>query len=358
MNAIKLLNNEANLTYAGSRIKWTGDLNLLKNYVENVIGLTGTWKSLGGNAKPFKSSTFDFTLTWYPGKQNSILLHGKPGKDGELFKQILVTVLDTDHVVRQADAILDSLSVNTADPQGTNNGASAPKLLQTSVKDFASQTIHETLQCKNCGNLRAEVSELAERLNCLFDLTHKIYNLLNKSLTTDPLPNSGQSLINKKDTNSGYCDLSADLEGVKLDVVIIESRFSNSISANQNEIGKIDKEINHFRDQLFILQKEQQKTSKEITNHDAVINELSSQACSSQDIALEYNYQSGNASNYDAGNEENESGISMVANVESSQEENANLNASMQSNKSSEREISIVLSKDVIISALMLLLSL
>jgi hypothetical protein len=97
---------------------------------------------------------------------------------------------------------------------------------------------------------------------------------------------------------------------------------------------------------LFILQKEQQKTSKEITNHDAVINELASQACSSQDIALEYNYQSGNASNYDAGNEENESGISMVANVESSQEENANLNASMQSNKSSEREISIVLSND------------
>ncbi|CAB4039964.1 Hypothetical predicted protein, partial [Paramuricea clavata] len=64
------------------------------------------------------------------------------------------------------------------------------------------------------------------------------------------------------------------------------------------------------------------------------------------DIALEYNYQSGNASNYDAGNEENESGNSMVANVEFSQEENANLNASMQSNKSSEREISIVLSND------------
>ena len=193
-----------------------------------------------------------FTLTWYPGKQNSILLHGK---DGELFKQILVTVLDTDHIVRQADAILDSLSVNTAEPQGTNNNASAPELLQTSVKDCASQTIHETPQCKNCGNLRAEMSELAERLNCLFDLTHNIYNLLNKSLTTDPLPNSGQSLINKKDTNAGYCDLSADLEGVKLDVVIIESRFSNSISANQNEIGKINKEINHFRDQLFIMQK-------------------------------------------------------------------------------------------------------
>ena len=87
MNAIKLLNNEVNLTYAGSRIKWTGDLNSLKNYVENVIGLTGTWKLPGGNAKQFKSSTFDFTLTWYPGKQNSILLHGK---DGELFKQILV----------------------------------------------------------------------------------------------------------------------------------------------------------------------------------------------------------------------------------------------------------------------------
>ena len=41
-------------------------------------------------AKQFKSSTFDFILNWYPGKQNSILLHGK---HGELFKAVLLTVL-------------------------------------------------------------------------------------------------------------------------------------------------------------------------------------------------------------------------------------------------------------------------
>jgi hypothetical protein len=63
------------------------------------------------------------------------------------------------------------------------------------------------------------------------------------------------------------------------------------------------------------MQKEQQKIFKEITNH-AVINQLSFQVCmcSSQDIALEYNHQSDNASNYDAGNEEDERGISMAAN--------------------------------------------
>ena len=46
------------------------------------------------------------------------------------------------------------------------------------------------------------MSELAERLNCLFDLTHKIYSLLNKSLTADLLSNPEQSLARKKNTLS------------------------------------------------------------------------------------------------------------------------------------------------------------
>ena len=44
-------------------------------------------------AKQFKSSMFDFIFNWYPGKQNSILLHGK---DGELFKAVLLRVLKGD----------------------------------------------------------------------------------------------------------------------------------------------------------------------------------------------------------------------------------------------------------------------
>ena len=45
MNAIKLLSNGSKFIYDGNRIKWTDDLDSLKNYVKNVIGLTGAWKS-------------------------------------------------------------------------------------------------------------------------------------------------------------------------------------------------------------------------------------------------------------------------------------------------------------------------
>ena len=93
MNAIKLLSNGSKFIYDSNRIKWTDDLDSLKNYVKNVIGLTGAWKSPGEYAKQFKSSTFDFILNWYPGKQNSILVHGK---HGELFKAVLLTVLKGD----------------------------------------------------------------------------------------------------------------------------------------------------------------------------------------------------------------------------------------------------------------------
>ena len=56
VNVLKLLSNELNFTYDGNRIKWTGDLDSLKLFVENVIGLTGVWRSPGGYAKQFKST--------------------------------------------------------------------------------------------------------------------------------------------------------------------------------------------------------------------------------------------------------------------------------------------------------------
>ncbi len=96
INAIKLLRNEANLTYDGTRIKWTDDFISLKNYVIAEI----------------------YIASW----------------QGWLCKQIQVTVLNSGRIER-ADAILDSLSANTAELQNTNNNASIPELLQTLVAE-------------------------------------------------------------------------------------------------------------------------------------------------------------------------------------------------------------------------------
>lgn len=101
--SIKLLNDQAYLTYDGNRIKWEQDLRSLRNFVENVAGLIGKWKSPGSTAKQFMDSNFDFVKTWYPGKHNSLIFHGK---EGELFKKLLLDILQT-NTADQAGTVTD-----------------------------------------------------------------------------------------------------------------------------------------------------------------------------------------------------------------------------------------------------------
>lgn len=65
------------LGYDGDRLKWTADFKLLKLFVDQIIELRGKWTSPGGNAKKFICNGSDTTLTWYPGKQNTLILHGE-----------------------------------------------------------------------------------------------------------------------------------------------------------------------------------------------------------------------------------------------------------------------------------------
>ena len=66
LESIRLLNNQAYLTYDGTRIKRAQDFPSLNNFVINVAGLSGEWESPGGREKRFKDSNLDFAMTWYP----------------------------------------------------------------------------------------------------------------------------------------------------------------------------------------------------------------------------------------------------------------------------------------------------
>ena len=89
MKAIKLLNDQDVLVYDRTRIKWNRDLGSLRNFVENILGFTGAWKSTGGKSKQFANSNSDVIITWYPGKLNSLTFNGK---NGEAVKKALVTI--------------------------------------------------------------------------------------------------------------------------------------------------------------------------------------------------------------------------------------------------------------------------
>ena len=65
------------LSYDGQRFRWTANFETLKFFVDCIIDLKGKWSAPGGKARMFTCFESDTTLTWYPGKQNSLILHGK-----------------------------------------------------------------------------------------------------------------------------------------------------------------------------------------------------------------------------------------------------------------------------------------
>ena len=111
MKAIKLLNEQDVLVYDGTRIKWNRDLGSLRNFVENILGFTGVWKSIGGKSERFTNSNSDVIITWCPGKLNSLAFNGK---NGEAVKKALVTVMDNDCAMN-ATSSSDSSCYTTTD---------------------------------------------------------------------------------------------------------------------------------------------------------------------------------------------------------------------------------------------------
>ena len=68
--------------------------------------------------------------------------------------------------------------------------------------------------------------------------------------------------------------LSTDLEGVKLDAVIAESKLSKNIYTNHENINKNIKLIEKISHELAIMQCEQQDHFRKISKHDLAINQL------------------------------------------------------------------------------------
>jgi TolA-binding protein len=110
--------------------------------------------------------------------------------------------------------------------------------------------------------MEIKILEIERKVDCLYDLMHKIYNSRSTSrliinadseqlYNSDVLNNDNQT---ENPSRSEYYDLSIDLEGVKLDVVINQSKLSNSISINQKDTSQNTEAINQLRDQLSNMQ--------------------------------------------------------------------------------------------------------
>ena len=90
-----------NLSYDNKRLKWLGSFDSLKNFVKSGIKLRDHWSSPGGYSKKISCSSPVISITWYPGKQNSLTLHGEAS----------VALLD---VLTEAARVIASKNISTS----------------------------------------------------------------------------------------------------------------------------------------------------------------------------------------------------------------------------------------------------
>ena len=201
-----------NLIYDGKRFKWTSSWERLKNFVEDTLELNGRWVSSGGNARKFMCSNLDLSVTWYPGKQNSLTLQGKLSID--LTNVLIACQKKTGKSVAEIDASpVNNLNDNGSVPTtSAANNANNPSVVP--VNKLLSGAMLGTDKCQS------EFACLRSQCNLQCDCKCGI--------------------------------LVAKLEGIKLDMVIMQRNIeSNSRKANiaqEEEVKRLEKELANERE--------------------------------------------------------------------------------------------------------------
>ena len=194
-----------NLIYDGKRFKWTSSWERLKNFVEDTLELNGRWVPPGGSARKFICSNLDLSVTWYPGKQNSLILHEELSID--LTNLLMACQKKTGMSVAEIDASpMNNLNDNGSVPTTfAANSANNPPVVP--VYKSLSGAILGTDKCQS------ESACLKSQCNLQCDCKCGLF--------------------------------AAELEGIKLDILIMQRNIeSNTRMANiaqKEEVKRLEK---------------------------------------------------------------------------------------------------------------------
>ena len=113
-----------NLALNGNKLKWTNDLERLKHFIEEIVGIKGKWSSPGGGSRRFKSQCGQFQVTWYFKKQSTLLFQGELAEDlaVKLKEAITKAIEDAENLAKHKDGASE---VETSNFKHT--GESLPK---------------------------------------------------------------------------------------------------------------------------------------------------------------------------------------------------------------------------------------
>jgi hypothetical protein len=134
LDDIRTYKNNNILVYDGKRLKWNGNYDELETtFTQNTVGLSGKWISPGGNSKKFISNS-DLTITWYRGKQRTLVVQGS---EGESLKVLLVSLNSELMLPHQSDTGVQSAEVSVTTT--CNGDRSEVSNLTTENNDYGTE---------------------------------------------------------------------------------------------------------------------------------------------------------------------------------------------------------------------------
>ena len=165
------------LQLKGDRQAWKSSLDSLKNFVMGDLQKQGKWTSPGGNMKQFKSTDKNLIINWYSKKQQTLCFQGR---DGPTLKDRLAQLVQN----------MPEMTTNTPDSNTSTT------VVQTESQTMSPSTLPEDFIRQTSADRVGKESSTEERSNSM---------------------------------------VSADIEGLKLDLLILQKKVeenANLFSAN------------------------------------------------------------------------------------------------------------------------------
>ena len=209
------------MSYDGTRLKWTGDLSELNRIVREVWGLEGKWSSPGGQSKKFSSTNCDFILTWRKGKAKSMLFKGK---DGALVRDrcILLCKQVTQSMLKSQLPDNGQINSNISVSVSSNNLSDVHGIAATDypplIGTIQNQTVYRLSPDSVDGHCQTENIEL--------------------------------ELNNNNNCGCGCGIIAAELEGLKLELVILQKSFESKLDCFVTELETERTNVNQLKQEL------------------------------------------------------------------------------------------------------------
>ncbi|CAB4041486.1 Hypothetical predicted protein, partial [Paramuricea clavata] len=207
-----------------------------------------------GSAKAFGNERIE--LTWYANKKSLLF----QGIQGNKLKESMINFCKNNDMALDANPNDKPEAVSSSNNNiSTNNIHSERSVLHPPNTVQVSRIQNQSTECLKCCHLAAEMAETMQKVDGLSIMMNKVYQCVSSLLTKNNVTAvSGRENIRDSSTQvdlisaignnccgfeSYRSEFSTDLEGVKLDTVIMESKLSTEIHSNTQAITGIHSEL-------------------------------------------------------------------------------------------------------------------